>query len=628
MDALKARLDWEKKLARCEAQRFCTDRPQVNNIPWPRASNVRYPLADMIIDQKKPFKYKVLFSGEHVAKFRALKRSHTEYALGCEGFYDFHIKERTNFERTMQYCLDSGEQEGESLVKIMYDRKLHALYFQWVENLFLITPAGAQELDDAPWFIHVLQLSPDDVKKRFKDVQGIDEFVARISSSEKQALLNDTYGKEENRYERQGITESEKDKYVVLWELHYKDEDGKRRIKTIAPEDYRFDFGDDRAYPYWDPSEKEDWGWMVKQYRREITTPEMHSSRGVPEMVQEFEHVLTRGWQTRQNWMTLSTCPTVSASGGTTGSTQNLTWSPGKFYPFKVEIGQHPSPPPELMEEMIFTRGIAERRAATPDFGIGRGNTQSNSRTKYEVQQLSNIQMLSVDLETGNFKSFIREVLRYGWRLLTQYKPKALLYYMGEELTELPPEAIEDAYQITASGSAESVDKEFMLQKRLALLQLAVSLQIQSANIDELWKDVLEVASPGQVYRLYQPSQAVQANALKRAESDLSIIVSLGAPVTAQPGDNFAVSAQTGLQFLAAAAQRGDQLTPQQVNLITMYIQSHREALKKTNRMAYEQLNEALNKLDLSNMQPGAPVPMNPQANAAPNPVQPQAIAA
>ena len=624
MDALQNRGDLEKKLTQFESQRFCTDRPAKATFPWSGASNYRHPLAATIIDKKKPYKYKVLMSGDQLANFKSLKKEFVEFSSGCAFYFDFHLKELTNWEREVQYVLDSGEQEGFSPIKIMYDRKKEHLTYQWIDNLFLIVPNRTTDLDEAPWLIHVLQLSPGAVKRRFKDVEGIDEFVQRINET-CDTLQNDTYDKQENRYKREGIRLGEKDSYIVLWEVHYMDEEGNRRLRTICPHDFRFDFGDDRAYPYYDAQEVEDWGWMIKHYRRKITNKDIYSSQGVCEEVREFEFILSKAMQARQNWMSLSTSPTFSAPGGT-GSTQNMTWRPGVIYPFELKMQQYPAPPAELMEEMQYIQGVAEQRAATPDFGIGRNNTQDESRTKYEVQQIANVQGLSADLETGNWKSFLREVYRYSWRLLTQFKPKSLSYYMDNELAELDPMALEDSYQITCSGSAESVDKEFVLGKAIALLDLAMKYQLPCANIEELWKNILEISKPGEVQRFFVPISTIQAKDQKKAASDINIIVGLGFPLQAQPGDNHAVSAQTGLQYLDAVAQRGEALTPQQVNLVSMYIQSHREALKKTNKQAYEQLNEALNVVDMQQaggQQAGQQPPM-----PGVNPIQQQPQAA
>ena len=231
-DALGCRQEWEQKLARAALQRYCKDRAKVNNVPWPRASNVRYPLSDMLIEQKKPFLFQLLFASEQIAVFKSVKPVNGA-ATGCgkvAAFFDFVIKERTRFEEEIQYAADSREQDGETIMKTYWDTEKCVPCSEQVDNIFIITPPDIKDLDSSPWIVHVLQLTPNEVKKRFKDVpeSEMSAFLEKVKRSSEQ-LENDSGQKEKDEYSREGISKTSKEGKVVLWENHYQDEAGGRR---------------------------------------------------------------------------------------------------------------------------------------------------------------------------------------------------------------------------------------------------------------------------------------------------------------------------------------------------------------------------------------------------------------
>lgn len=591
-EALKSRKPWENKLAKMESQRFCLDRSRVNNSKWPRCSNVRYPLSGIIIDQQKPFLYKVIHSQERVATFRPLISANTEYSLGCEGFFDFQTRELTNFEEEIQFCLDGGLQDGEAYVKIMWNKDTQSWHIFQIDPLFVIAPADCEKFDESPWITHVLVLSPEVVLKRFNDVPDIEGFVKRNKGKEGESD-DEGADRQEDRYERQGITDPPKD-MIVLWERHYT-VDGKRRMLTTSPSEPSFDLQDDRAYPYAFADKHR--MYMIMQWRREMLSKNLHSSRGIPELVQEGEFVLTSAWRNWQDYETLSGNPTYEAPNGIPGSAQNIKLTPGQIAPFALRLIAQPPPPVDWQAQMAFTREIYERYAATPDTGIGAGNTFKDSRTATEVNKISNIQGLNAELMTGNWKAFIRKIFKAAWSLNVQYKPESLNYYLDNELQALNPVALNDDYQIVVSGSADMIDKEFVLTKYVNIYKLMMGNP--NANMSEVTKAIFEVAFPGQSQRFWMDTQQRQMDNMLKAADDVSIILSTGVEVKPEHGEDFATNAMTALSILNNKAQTGQALTPVQVQLVTQYISMNREALKKTNKQAYDQLGQQLNQIDM-----------------------------
>jgi hypothetical protein len=594
-DALKDRRKYEQKLARAHHQRFCLDRPSVNNYPYPKASNFRYPLSDTLIDQKKPFLFKVIFSSENLAFFKGLMEANIPFGLKCANFFDFIVKEKTDFEEIIQYALDAYLQDGEDWVKTTWDLELEIPVVKKVDNLFIITPSKTKDHHKGPWMAEVLQMSKREFKKRYGKIENIETLISEIEDSNADEDA-DEGDRDENEYEREGISCSKADKYFVVYEYHYQAGDS-RRMRTISPDKPEFDFQDDIEYHYeWLIKSKR---YMYEHGKRELINENLHSSRGYPEVVREGESLMSGIVRSQHNALAIYGSPPLVAPNGLPANTQNINWSPTAIIPFEIKPLQLGNPPFSWQEELNNQRGIWERRAAAPDFGMGKANTQNDPRTAREVQAIANQQMLGVELEAGNWKRHLRAIYRQMWALIVQYKPKSLVYYMGDELAELPPEALNNDYLIMPSGSAEAVNKEFMGQKAITLFQMAQGNPY--ANQGEIFKNVLEWSYPGQVNRFFTNPQQRQEEQAKKTASDISAIISTGAAMVPDKNDDFYTAAKTGIQIMQSIDQRGQPMPPDVGPKIANYIAIAREELRKSNPQQYQQLTQELDMIDQQN---------------------------
>ncbi len=597
MDALKERVQWENELARGQAQRKCMDRAKVNNHPWPRASNTRYPLSDTLIAQFTPFLFKILYSSERVAFFRALSSQNATSQGLIADWFDFKIKNDTDLEEIIQHCIDKLLQDGETVIKIMWNDKIECFKFEFIDNLFFVTPSTTLKLEDAPWCVHVLQKSKEWILKRFKDVQGIEAFVDRVANST--TAINDQGQREENEYMREGISITPKNKNIVIWEKHYKVEGGLPRITFLSPDDPDFDFNTDVEY------EHDIGGYAFEHTKWEKIDNKLHSSRGIPRLVMEGEFTLTAIERSKQNAMTLYNTPLISAQGNIPANTQNISWQSGTFLPFPVTVTQMGEPPISWDLEARNQREKWERRVGAPDYGIGQGNTNNDSRTATEVKSIAFQQSQSVDLITGNWRMFLGKTFKKAWRHVVEAnkaKPiKSLEFYLGGQNRVISPEILNNEWQITITGSAESVNRETMTQKAITLWQMCQNNPF--ANVGEAWKNVLQNLIPGEVDRFYQDPQARQQEQSKKTASDISVIIAAGFPMVPDPTDDLLTAGTTAAQFLQGAAQKGQQINPQQINLISAYIAACREGLKQNDKQGYMQLMQVLNQMDAQSQQ-------------------------
>lgn len=616
---LKDRLNWEKKLGKTQLQRFQQDRGKINNQPWPRASNVRWPLSDMIIEKWKPFFFKLIYTSENISNFKALVAANVAHCSGVAHYFDFVVKQKTDFEEEIQLAIDRALQDAECYMKTTWNLEREVPIFEEVQPIFLIVPTGTTNIHDSDCVIHVIQWNKNELKLKFPDLKPSDYERIEEGAADDHRTENDQVNKEEDEYFREGINRTTKDKRIVTWEVHYRDwkNKGEMRLRTISPDDPAIDFGDDREYPYEFCVKNK--RWMFEVHKREIVSKKLHSARGIPEVVLDGEMSLTAAWRAKQNAMTIYNNPIWSAPGGIPGSTGNISFRPGQIIPFQIQRADSGPPPMSWDEEMQNTRRIYEERIGVPDFGLGdRNNKTGENRTAREISFIQQMSSAGIDLQAGNWKRYVGLIMKQAWGLIVQYKPKSLLYYINNDMQNLPPEALNDEYLIECSGSAENMNRELRIQKAQTLWQSSNNNPF--ATPGEAYKNLIEQTYPGQVQRFYRDPQAKEADSRAKAAMDLTVIMTTGFPIPIKPTDDFLVQAQTAMQFLQAQAQKGVGMNPQQVNLISMYIQANREALKRMKPDAYKQLNESMT-------QAGQPQQQQQQAPAMPgNPAQPQGL--
>lgn len=624
-EALKERTGWEQELARGEAQRKCLDRAKSNNNPWPKASNVRYPLSDTMIAQFTPFLFKIYYASERCVTFRPTSSKNADFGGVCADWMDLKIKTQTELEEEIQPCIDKMLQDGETVMKVMWNNGKQTWEFEHVDNLFFITPNTALcPLDTyAPWCVHVLNLSPKKVRKKFKHCKNIDSFVESIKDGS--TMKNDQGQREETEYQREGINISPKNKNIVLWEKHYKTADGKHRIVTLSPDDAGFDFEDDRGYQH------EIGGYMFEHTRWEKLDRKPHSARGIPRLVMEGEFTMTAIERAKQNSMTLYNTPVWwPASGQLPSNMQNVQWQPGSGMPFPIEIAKFGEPPISWDIELRNQREKWERRVGSPDYGIGSANTQNDSRTATEVKAIAFQQSQSVDLITGNWRMFLGRIMKKAWAYVVEAKPESLKAFVDGKNIQIPQEALNNDWLITVTGSAESVNKESMAQKAIALWQMCANNPF--ANVGEAWKNVLQHLTPGEVDRFYQDPQERQQQQAKKTQTDIGTMVATGSPMLPDPTDDLLTAGMTAAQYLQREMQRASdpmmaqqmqgtpQLSAQTSQLISQYIAACREGLSRGNPQGYQQLNQLLNQIDIQSRQmPALPQQASPLAQGVPN---------
>jgi hypothetical protein len=538
-------------------------------------------------------------------------------------YFDFFVKQRTDFERQIQFAANYQMQDGLCIMKTFFDWEKKKIIDEVVPSIFFIVPADCHDLHESPWCVHVIQKSVDWVRERFKesckDKTRLEKLLTGSKEKGDSEAQNDSGSLEKHSYDRMGISRSKSStRTITLWERHFRKE-GKMFIKYICPDDPGLQLGDAFSYPY-DSMVKVD-RYCFESSKFEELTPHFYDSRGITAKATEWEHLITamlRAWL-NSTQMYCSPVFYPQTPDSLPSNTQNLDWAPGSILPaplVKVDMG---NPPVEFQMIMNFGRETFERWTSQPDYGLGKANTLGEARTATEIKALAFQQSLNTESDINNWKLFIGQIMKKKFGLLNEYKNQITEWdYMTKEgFEQFDPNFLTPDYHLEVNGSADSLNRESQLNNAIALLNLG--LQVAPAaqgavKIVELFKNVVENAYPESVERFIGVDGQGQAESARDALQDMTSAIVTGQLVPTQNGDPL-IKSQVAIQTLQKLMRSGQQVDAGTLGQISQYLIAERDKLKQTNKQGYQQITMMMDQLDQA-------------AHAAMFPQQPPQIAA
>lgn len=603
--SLTDRKEFELKIARYNFQRFGRDRAKTNNRPWPNASNYRRKKSDEVIEQKKAFFSQLIHQSQFIANFKAMVPQNAQYAELAEVYFDYVIKELTDFEREMIYCLDAGCESGFAYCQVYWEEEDQIPVFKKIDPLYLILPSRSLHLEDCAWIVNVIQMTKEEAMDRYGHLPDFKQLLARSMSADTSSPSNDGANLDNDRYERKGINASTSNKFVV-WDIHYMDPNNKKTLKrqrTMCPDDRNFDFKDDRAYPYTRADGKQE--YMFKQFRREWTTPDIYSSRGIPEICWEEEVMLTSLARLKHNYMSFVVNPAFTSPNGlSTTTTGNIPFGPGYVLPGDLQPVQFPPPPISMDQETQNIESIVDRRLNSTSSSVQPNTIYSGgegNKTAREISYKASLQTLAVNYETMSWKKFVRECLRYAWELIIQpdHKTESLQFYIQNTLQELPPEALNGDYNLVLSWSVDNINKEFNIGQSRQLWMDSMQMK-QPQLAFNTWNAYADQAAPGQGEEFHVNPELMQADMIETVGKEITQMMVTGFPVRPKESvDHYLAVAET-IHFIQKEAQAGVQIPQDRLQVLNQYIAAHKDMLKKTNPEQWQQLMGQLNQMDMA----------------------------
>lgn len=582
LSELKNRATWEDRQATWFKMRY--EGIKRAKRPYSNAPDMHYPLGDTMVEKLKPFYISLIYIQERLSAFTSGKPQTAENTSLGEQFFDYVLKQKTNFERAIHTAIDYMLMYGRCPVKVYWDATLKKLCYNPVRPIYLLTPSWTEELCDSDWSIEVQHLSEAQYRRNPLFNQD-DAFIKRIKGTGKSTENSGTNAQEQAKYARQGITYGQNDSQIVIWECYTRDSDGKIFVETMSPilgpkELVREGFG----MPY---SHKQ---IPFGDLRYELADADYYSPRGIVEILSQFELDLCKLWNHKLQYLDFFGQP-MFTNDGTASNPQNYAPSPGRILPQGVEPVPPASAPMDFQQEMQLQRALAEDRIQIPDLSAGehlvgkRGAKGGTTAT--QIDALMAQSNSGNDMRARTFRLQLGTIYNQSWSIICDYMKGDQLIL--EDYTPVPPEVLHLQYRISPSGSADSsYSKEQRVAKAMAYKQAYAG--DPSIKQNELTKWTLEQDNPDLVRRFYQEPAEAQQNQGERQAEEIVLMLN-GYPPHVKKDDNDGQHVMTMAQWVEWRLKSGQPIPPPVAQMLLQHgIEHQQSAMMKRDKQSLQQI--------------------------------------
>src|SRR6266403_174342 len=154
LKAIRHRVSWENELRIWYAARHRGLRRQRK--PYPGAPDMHFPLCDSLIGRTKPFYVQQLYMSENIASFRPLFQQDDELTEQLQAWYDYQLKQHSNFEEEIYSGIDQMLFSGRGVMGVSWDQEHKRLQFNDINPLYFVVPEQIDDLQrDAAWVLHI-----------------------------------------------------------------------------------------------------------------------------------------------------------------------------------------------------------------------------------------------------------------------------------------------------------------------------------------------------------------------------------------------------------------------------------------------------------------------------------------
>jgi hypothetical protein len=576
------------------------------NKPFIGAADLHFPLIDTALDKFKPFYLNAAFGTQQLASFTPLSAAKSEASASAEQCFDWKTRNETNFESELDMVFDSMLMGGRAILKQRWVSGEKTVEYEYIDPLFLIVPKSTRDLKTASWVCHVKQLSFLDYEldEAYAGKQD-PEFIAKIRGGKERQL--DTAGRDQEKALREGITYSDDDDTIVLFEVWAREKAG-WRVHTFAP-----GLPDDpvRA-PFLCPYKSQGKPYLpFVSYQFEVKDRGWYAPRGVAERLAPFETYLSKTWNAKADAMEFHSKPLFTSDQPLT-NTGNVKFRPGDWMPPGTRAVELPPPSISLDNEMNLTRTIAQEAIQVPDFGASEEGKPTKTAT--EVSYVQSFASQGVQYRGRIAFRSLAETFRISWALWVQYGGEELAFIAAQDRQVLPAQARVDNYHIEPNGTPDQWNRGQRLQRAIARFNMFRA----HPNIDqaELAKSILEEDDPRLVKRLFVDSGQRSANEQEDEAIEIMLCMS-GYPPSVRPGEDHALRIRMIAGKLAQLAHTGAPVDPVAQQRLHDHLVAHLQALQQENPALAKQFTSAIHALDGGETAPPAPVNSVPGPAAA-----------
>lgn len=588
------------------------------NKPFPTAADQHMPIVDMNIGDLKPFWSAQVFGGQRLCDFTAMRQQMKDTTESAADFHDFELKNFTQYRYNMEQMIDTMLLRGRGVILSTVDPfNDYELKFKSIDPLYILMAQQYDDFSDADYWIYVQTLTVPQYKANRNYNQAPD--VLASIRGKKDFNFNSI---ELDKQVREGITHSTRDEEIILWHAWQRTPNG-FTVRTFSPQAVDKDIRKPYGCPYKVQGKP---SCPFFSFTMEVKDSGWYSPRGIAELNAAFEAYACTLWNHKTDAMKYGNTPLFTSDKEIPNSA-NIQFNPGEFIPGNIKAVEMPQPAISFDQEINVARGLAEQRARVPDFGVADATKgeAGKPRTATENNRIAGIQNVAADYNGEIFRSVrLRALYKHTWGLMIQFNRKRLAYFIGEDLKELPQQAMHDEYLVTPTGGP--ANKYENIQKATVRFQMFAGAP--NIDQDELAKDVLAADDSRLIRRLLIPSNAKQQSEAYQEAVDIGVM-SLGYPAPVLPNQDHATRIMVLLGYLHKQGVMGAPLDPVAMQRIQMHLAEHMKWLKQTQPEAAKQVIGQVAMMEQQQAQPEPPTQPGQQPISSPNgrEMQPEGMA-
>lgn len=557
------------------------------NKPYVGANDLHWNLIDSQIGKAKPFYFAQAFSNEKLAQFLSLSPEMQTAEEAAADWFDYQLKQRTEFESELLSNIDIMLLSGRGVVKTFWNPFKKRLEFRAIEPMFMIVPDTANDFDDADFFVEIQQISVAAYKRDIRYNQDPD-LIKLITGGQG----NELTAYQDEILRREGITYTANQGMIILWNEWVLQSDGQREVSTYSPTNPDLEirkkfkciykFQDEPICPYVSfPAEVKDKGW--------------YSPRGISERIAPQETYLTKLWNSRADYLDFVSKPLFTTDGTSQVNTISQEFKPGSVLA-GIQPVTMPQVPFNVKEEMDVTMGIAQDSIAAPDASLpDQKESQKGNPTATQVNYQAQLAGSQIDMNGRIFRKRLGKLYVTSWAIMLFHKAQDAAYYSAGSRQVLPEQAKHDNYLIAPDGSADLWNRQAKVQKAVSNWQLFAGNPI--IDQEQLAKEVFRAQDARTADKMVIPQNQKKADEAKQ-EALNCLLLMQGYPVQAMPYEDH----QTRLQVLFGKMQQMQMMrvppNPLAIQRFQQLIAQRVTLLQQSNPAMAKQIMQAVEQVD------------------------------
>jgi hypothetical protein len=550
--------------------------------PFPGCADYDIKLADSMLEGVKPSYYAAIRGGDSLFRFTGLDTDSVDSQDDAAYLLDDRLNYHSNFNKFVPSYIHACLQSGVGMAKEIWNVEKGENDFSVVPPEYWVVPEETDEVQDADWFVHIMQLSVDQFMRdeRFKAECRTEDYVNNIKGTGNPYAVQ----RRQAKCRREGLTYSDDKNRIVLWEIWERTDAGAWMYSTKVPSIWTGQEDDEEQDPMMRATVRD---LMLSPYQHgrlpfvpmKFEQPEegIYAPRGIPELTATYQTGAVKALNQQQDRLTFVGTPCFSADREVPGAS-NITLTPGIVVPFPVKVLDMGSVPIDYEKQINLMRELAEWRISTPDFGVvdengGARTAREMSLRAQESQQGSNIRVTLM-------RNALQELGFMAWENLRQFDRSSLDYIRDGELQTADAKVWDGKYRIEPGGAVDGSSK--LQQMQQAQANIEVGEKMPFVALDQIVGDYYGLQGPS-LRKRYILDQGEKAQSeMERQATELTDMVTIGFPIHRKPWD-VDVAHITAIGFyLAALQQKNTPPTPESAMLILQHGQEHEAALKGT----------------------------------------------